>query len=101
MRLLNRFTFAVGRRQFLVWRRLMVSSVVTNVLEPLIFLFAFGYGLGTVIDRIGELDYLVFVVPGMMCYGMMFAASLETSIYAYARFQRQIESASWRGRVCQ
>jgi len=89
MTLLNRFTLAVGRRQFLVWRRLMVSSLVTNVLEPLIFLFAFGYGLGAVIDRIGELDYLVFVVPGMMCYGLMFAASFETSIHAYARFEMQ------------
>ena len=89
MRLLNRFTLAVGRRQFMVWRRLWISSVVTNVLEPLIFLFAFGYGLGAVIDQIDDMDYLVFVVPGMMCYGAMFAASFETSIHAYARFQMQ------------
>lgn len=89
MPLLNRYTLAVGRRQYQVWRRLMVSSVVTNVLEPLIFLFAFGYGLGAVIDRIDGMDYLVFVVPGMMCYGAMFAASFETSIHAYSRFQIQ------------
>ncbi|MFN4087558.1 MAG: ABC transporter permease [Alphaproteobacteria bacterium] len=89
MTLLNRFTLAVGRRQFLVWRRLMWSSLVTNVLEPLIFLFAFAYGLGAVIERVGDLDYLVFVVPGMMCYAVMFASSFETSIHAYARFQMQ------------
>ncbi len=85
----NRYSRAVWRRNALVWRRLMGPSLATNVLDPLIFLFAFGYGLGAVVNRVGGLDYLSFVVPGMMCYAAMFAASFESTISVYARFQMQ------------
>jgi len=85
----NRYSRAVWRRNATVWRRLMGPSLATNVLEPLIFLFAFGYGLGAVIDKVGGMTYLSFVVPGMMCYGAMFAASFESTISVYARFAMQ------------
>ncbi|HXP72974.1 MAG TPA: ABC transporter permease [Stellaceae bacterium] len=85
----NRYSRAVWRRNALVWRRLIGPSLATNVLDPLIFLFAFGYGLGAVVDQVGGLSYLSFVVPGMMCYAAMFAASFESTISTYARFSMQ------------
>ena len=86
---LNRYSFAVWRRQALVWRRLIWSSLTGNVIDPLLFLFAFGYGLGAVVDRIGGLDYLTFVVPGMMAYAIMFSSSFEATISAFSRFHLQ------------
>src|SRR4051794_4917700 len=86
---LNRYSLAVWRRNAIVWRRLMWPSLTTNVLDPLIFLFAFGYGLGAVVEQIGGMDYLTFVVPGMMCYAAMFAPSFEATISTYARFSLQ------------
>jgi lipooligosaccharide transport system permease protein len=80
---------AIWLRQFTVWRQLLVSSVVTNILNPLLFLLAFGFGLGAVITRQGGVDYLSFVVPGMACYSVMFVASFETTISAYARYSLQ------------
>jgi lipooligosaccharide transport system permease protein len=85
----NRYALAVWRRNVLVWRKLMWPSLTTNVLDPLIFLFAFGYGLGALLDMVDGLDYLGFVVPGMMCYAAMFAASFESTISTYARFAMQ------------
>src|ERR1700676_4013733 len=82
----NRYSHAVWGRNALVWRRLIGPSITTNILDPLIFLFAFGYGLGAVLDRAGGMTYLSFVVPGMMCYAAMFAASFESTISTYARF---------------
>lgn len=87
--LINRFTGAVWHRNFLTWKRLFWPSMATNVANPLIFLFAFGFGLGAVIDKIDGVSYLAFVVPGMMAYSAMFAASFEASISAYARFNMQ------------
>jgi lipooligosaccharide transport system permease protein len=86
---LNRYSIAVWRRNVIVWRRLIWPSLTTNVLDPLIFLFAFGYGLGAVVQEIGGMSYLTFVVPGMMCYAAMFAASFESTISTYARFSMQ------------
>ncbi|MBM3522324.1 MAG: nodulation protein NodJ [Alphaproteobacteria bacterium] len=86
---LNRYAFAVWRRNVMVWRRIMWASLTTNVCDPLLFLFAFGYGLGAVIDEIAGLTYLAFVLPGMMAYATMFAASFETTISTYARISMQ------------
>ena len=72
-------TGAVFRRQFLVWRQIFWSSVSTNVANPILLLFAFGFGLGSVIDVMGGVDYLAFIVPGMMAYSAMFAASAVRS----------------------
>jgi len=80
---------AIWRRHFLVWRRLFWPSMATNVANPLLFLFAFGFGLGAVIETVGDLSYLAFVVPGMMAYSAMFAASFEATISTFARFHMQ------------
>ncbi|MBV9523419.1 MAG: ABC transporter permease [Alphaproteobacteria bacterium] len=85
----NRYSQAVWRRNALVWRKLIRPSLATNVLDPLLFLFAFGYGLGAIVDHVGGMNYLSFVVPGMMCYAAMFAASFESTISTYARFAMQ------------
>ena len=80
---------AIWRRHFLVWRRLFWASMATNVANPLLFLFAFGFGLGAVIQTVGDLSYLAFVVPGMMAYSAMFSASFESTISTFARFHTQ------------
>ena len=82
-------SLAVCRRQYLVWRNIIWASMTTNVANPLLFLYAFGFGLGAVIDDMAGLSYLAFVVPGMMAYSAMFAASFETTIGSYSRFNLQ------------
>jgi len=83
------YSLAVTWRQYLVWRKLIWSSLATNVANPVLFLFAFGFGLGRFIETMDGVDYLAFVVPGMIAYGAMFAASFETSIGAFTRFYLQ------------
>ena len=78
-------TIAVTWRQYVVWRKLIWSSLVTNVANPLLFLFAFGFGLGRFIDVMDGVDYLAFVIPGMIAYSAMFAASFETTIGSFSR----------------
>jgi lipooligosaccharide transport system permease protein len=89
MGFLNRYSLAVFRRQLLVWRRIIRPALTSNVADPLIFLFAFGFGLGAIVDQIGGLSYLAFVVPGMMAYSVMFAVTFETTVNTFARVQMQ------------
>jgi lipooligosaccharide transport system permease protein len=84
-----RHSFAVTRRQYLVWRKVLWASLSTNVANPILFLFAFGFGLGAVVDQMAGLSYLAFIVPGMMAYSAMFAASFETTIGSYSRLDFQ------------
>jgi lipooligosaccharide transport system permease protein len=88
-RLVNRYTAAVVLRNLLTWRQMMWPSLASNVANPLLFLFAFGFGLGAFVGEMDGVAYITFIVPGMMAYSAMFAASFETTIGAFARFNLQ------------
>ncbi|MCF8467591.1 MAG: ABC transporter permease [Sneathiella sp.] len=80
------YILAVYDRQYRVFRKLIGSALVSNVANPILFLFAFGFGMGAFIDTMGGVSYLTFVVAGMVGYSAAFAASFETSIGAFTRY---------------
>ena len=40
--------------------------------QPILFLFALGYGFGPIFARAGQGDYLEFVAPGIVAMGIIF-----------------------------
>jgi lipooligosaccharide transport system permease protein len=40
-------------RNLLVWRKLAIPSLVGNIAEPLMWLVAFGYGMGALVGQVG------------------------------------------------
>ena len=50
------------------------SRIFGAVGQPLLFLLALGYGLGSVYKRAGEGNYLQFLVPGIMAQTVLFSA---------------------------
>ncbi|MGF1476302.1 MAG: ABC transporter permease [Geminicoccaceae bacterium] len=85
----NRYSGAIWWRHAKVWLTMLWSSVAQHVFEPILFLFAFGFGLGAVIDEMNGVSYLHFVVPGMIAYAAMFSASFESTVSTFARFHMQ------------
>lgn len=83
------YTFAVTWRQYIVWRKLIWSALATNIANPLLMLFAFGFGFGRLIDRLDGVSYMAFVVPGMIAYSAVFSASFETTIGSFSRYHMQ------------
>ena len=61
----------VFQRNLLVWRKLLIPSLVGNIAEPLITLVAFGYGLGALVGQVQlqgmALPYIVFLASGSIC----------------------------------
>lgn len=88
----------VFRRNLLVWRKLMIPSLVGNIAEPLITLVAFGYGLGALVGQVqlqgSALPYIVFLASGSICMSAMNAASFEALYSAFSRMQVQ---RTWDG----
>ena len=88
----------VFRRNFLVWRKLALPSLVGNVAEPLITLVAFGYGLGVLIGQVNlngtAVPYLLFLASGSVCTSAMNAASFEA---LYSAFSRMHVQRTWDG----
>lgn len=86
--------YAVWRRHCLTYFKMIWPVMASNVANPLLYLFSFGFGLGAVIPTMGdtsgmEVPYLNYVIPGMMAYSIMFAASFEASVSAYTRMTMQ------------
>ena len=91
-------------RNLLVWRKLAVPSLVGNIAEPLIWLVAFGYGMGSLVGSItlpgadGAADvvvpYIVFLASGSICMSAMNAATFEA---LYSSFSRMHVQKTWDG----
>jgi len=81
--------FTVWRRNALAWRKFAISSLLGNLIDPMIMLFGLGTGLGTLITNVEGKAYLVFLVPGMITFTTMNSASFEALYSAFARMQIQ------------
>ncbi len=88
----------VFRRNFLVWRKLAIPSLVGNIAEPLITLVAFGYGLGALVGQVQQggvmVPYILFLASGAICMSAMNAASFEA---LYSAFSRMHVQRTWDG----
>ena len=96
-RLSMRF-WPVFLRNLLVWRKLAIPSLLGNIAEPLMWLVAFGYGMGALVGEIkvdGQpVPYILFLASGSICMSAMQAASFEA---LYSAFSRMHVQKTWDG----
>jgi len=85
-------------RNFLVWRKLIIPSLIANIAEPLMWLVAFGYGLGALVGEVQlgdqKVAYIVFLASGSICMSAMNAATFEA---LYSAFSRMHVQKTWDG----
>jgi len=85
-------------RNLLVWRKLAIPSRVGNIAEPLMWLVAFGYGMGALVGQVKvdgvEVPYILFLASGSICMSAMNAASFEA---LYSAFSRMHVQKTWDG----
>ncbi|WP_382321988.1 ABC transporter permease [Hydrogenophaga sp. UC242_50] len=90
-------------RNLLVWRKLAIPSLVGNIAEPLMWLVAFGYGMGALVGQVNlgtpqggsvAVPYILFLASGSICMSAMNAASFEA---LYSAFSRMHVQKTWDG----
>ena len=64
---LGRGSVAVFRRNFLVWRKTALTTVLGDVLDPMVALLALGFGLGALLPSIDGVSYITFLAAGSIC----------------------------------
>ena len=69
----------IYRRNWLVWRKLALPSLVANVADPLITLIAFGYGLGRLLEEIDENDNVI--VAGRVLVDVVPPPDTDSKLY--------------------
>jgi lipooligosaccharide transport system permease protein len=80
---------AVWRRNFLVWRKLAVPSVLGNLADPMIYMLGLGYGLGGMLPQVGGVHYVAFLAGGTVCFSTMNSATFEALYSAFSRMHVQ------------
>jgi len=79
----------VWRRNLLVWRKLAVPSLLGNLADPLIYVLALGYGLGSMLPGVEGVPYITFLAAGVVCSSTMNSATFEAMYSAFSRMHVQ------------
>ena len=80
----------VMSREVANFRSYWKSTTFSSVLEPVIYLLAFGLGLGaTIVDRVGGLEYVEFVGTGMVATAVIFASALPAMFGTFVKHRFQ------------
>lgn len=79
----------VWQRNFLVWRKLAIPSILGNLADPLIYMLGLGYGLGGMLPQVGGVRYVTFLAAGTVVASTMNAATFEALYSAFSRMHVQ------------
>ncbi|WP_371374675.1 ABC transporter permease [Sporomusa aerivorans] len=82
-------TLRVFARHMAVFKKIWFTNIMFNFIEPLLYLSAMGYGLGSFVQDIDGLAYIQYIAPGMVASSAMFAASFECTYGSFIRLHYQ------------
>jgi lipooligosaccharide transport system permease protein len=98
MRNVSHRAWRVWQRDLDVYRTTWKLNFLPPLLEPVLYILAFGLGMGQLIGTISyfgeEIDYLRFMVPGVVAVAIMFWSYFETTYATFVRmvYQRTFEA---------
>jgi lipooligosaccharide transport system permease protein len=85
----------VMSREVANFRTFWKTTTFSSVLEPVIYLLAFGLGLGTtIVNQVDGLEYVEFVGTGMVATAVIFSSALPAMFGSFVkhRFQRTYDA---------
>src|ERR671915_1148035 len=85
----------VMSREVANFRTFWKATTFSSVLEPVVYLLAFGLGLGaTIVDRVSGLEYVEFVGTGMVATAVIFSSVFPAMFGTFVkhRFQRTYDA---------
>ncbi len=85
---------AVLWRELTVFRRYWRSTTFSSIVEPTIFLLAFGFGFGALVARVAGLTYIEFVGTGVVATAILFSSVFPGlfTTFVKRRYQRSYDS---------
>jgi lipooligosaccharide transport system permease protein len=80
----------VMSREVANFRTFWKATTFSSILEPIIYLVAFGLGLGaTIVDRVDGLEYVEFVGTGMVATAVIFSSALPAMFGTFVKYRFQ------------
>ena len=79
----------IWRRDAKVFSKYVRGALLPTFLDPLFYLFAIGFGLGTYVASINGIPYRDFLAPGLIASACLWSASFETTYNVYFRMNEE------------
>jgi len=79
----------VWQRNFLVWRKQAITSILGNLADPMMYMLGLGLGLGALMPEVNGTRYIVFLAAGTVAYSTMNSATFEALYSGFSRMQIQ------------
>jgi lipooligosaccharide transport system permease protein len=89
---LPRLSYRVGKvwqRNFDVFTKTVTVNFLPSLLEPILYLLAFGFGLGGFIPSIQGQSYINFIAPALVAIAIMNGAFFECTFGSFVRMYYQ------------
>lgn len=81
--------YKVFLRNLRVFHKTWKANLMFNFLEPVLYLWAMGFGLGVYITQIDGLSYLEYLSPALIASSAMFATTYEMTYSSFTRMSHQ------------
>ena len=84
----------VMSRELTVFRHYWPSTTFSSIVQPTIYLLAFGLGFGALVSRIGGVSYVQFVGTGTVATAVLFSSAFPGMFGGFVRrkFQRTYDA---------
>lgn len=81
-------------REWTLFRRYWRSTTFSSIMEPTVYLLAFGFGFGALVSTIGGYPYIEFVGTGTVATAVLFSSAFGGMFVTFVRrvFQRTYDA---------
>ena len=76
-------------REFINYTSFWRSSAFSSIMEPVIYLLAFGFGLGALVSEVGGFSYLEFVATGTVGMAVMYSGAFPAMFSTFVKYKFQ------------
>lgn len=76
-------------REFINYTSFWRSSAFSSTVEPTIYLLAFGFGVGSLVSRVGDFSYVEYVATATVATGVVFSAAFPSMFGTFVKYKFQ------------
>ncbi len=79
----------VMSRDVVIFRRYWKATTFSSIVQPTIYLLAFGLGFGSLVSRVGHVRYVEYVATGVVATAVLFSSAFPGMFNTFIRWQFQ------------
>jgi lipooligosaccharide transport system permease protein len=80
---------AVMSRDIVLFKRYWKATTFSSVVQPVIYLLAFGLGFGSLVHNVGHFKYVQYVATGVVATAVLFSSAFPGMFNTFIRWQFQ------------